>query len=774
MSIQERIDLVGNVSAQARAWARDLTRLIGLQKKLNGLGGGGGRGSGRAPGGGGGRSKGPAAPKQFGPDRGAFEKARAQRLREEARAQKQSATAQARADRAAAASAAKRAKAESSAPMFGPGRKEAGASAAQRQREEARASKQSATAQARAARQQSAAEAKSNKERARSQKSFAQSKEKLQTKLAKEEQAKLDKAKKKNKPANDNAKAGGGKKEGGIGATIASFAGNLMAEAASAAMSALAGLMKSMASTFVAAQLFREQSLAGLTILQKSGSEAKKTWDESFKLARDTGSTQQETMTAIQGMMASGFKKNDAVEMYKLMTAMSVVNPAANLEGIARAIGQIKNTGRLQGDELMQLADAGVNVDEVYNQLGKRLGKTRAEIMKMQEAGQIKSSDAIEAIKEAMKTSVGGDPEAVLKKRANSMTAILARLQAAPFTFFSGIEADPEKADRMKKSLNGLVDMLDPSTEKGARFAAAFGKMLDIISGPGLDAFEKLMSMIGDPGEKLEKSTAQVQSFGAEMSKLSGILDDFKSMTGIGLFDALDLDAGGLFEAIMGPLYSIPVEIMAIAEATGVGVLAIANALLGNFGGFAAEIGAQAMSAGYEMAAGLASGIASGASAAISAAVDMASSALAAARSVLEINSPSKVFRDDVGSSIPEGMAKGIDKGAGMVQAASAQMGDTAVTATQQNMASVAGTSRAMSGGAATPTQKALPFVGTAMRDMGLGGGNVTNNNLGGMRLNAPIMMSGGDATPQGVQMQLESLIQRGVQNFMNKSAVAA
>ena len=67
-----------------------------------------------------------------------------------------------------------------------------------------------------------------------------------------------------------------------------------------------------------------------------------------------------------------------------------------------------------------------------------------------------------------------------------------------------------------------------------------------------------------------------------------------------------------------------------------------------------------AWSIGYNIAAGVASGISSGASAAISAAASMASSALAAAKAKLEIQSPSKAFRKQVGHQIARGMAFGI------------------------------------------------------------------------------------------------------------------
>ena len=67
-------------------------------------------------------------------------------------------------------------------------------------------------------------------------------------------------------------------------------------------------------------------------------------------------------------------------------------------------------------------------------------------------------------------------------------------------------------------------------------------------------------------------------------------------------------------------------------------------------------------SAGTAIGEGMMSGIYAMAGAVASAASSIAFGAVAAARSALAINSPSKVFRDQVGRAIPEGMAVGIEK----------------------------------------------------------------------------------------------------------------
>lgn len=79
-------------------------------------------------------------------------------------------------------------------------------------------------------------------------------------------------------------------------------------------------------------------------------------------------------------------------------------------------------------------------------------------------------------------------------------------------------------------------------------------------------------------------------------------------------------------------------------------------------------------SAGYNISAGVASGIYGGQSRAINAAANMASQALAAAKKELDIHSPSRKFRLEVGQNISESTAFGIDDKAALAGASATKM----------------------------------------------------------------------------------------------------
>lgn len=87
--------------------------------------------------------------------------------------------------------------------------------------------------------------------------------------------------------------------------------------------------------------------------------------------------------------------------------------------------------------------------------------------------------------------------------------------------------------------------------------------------------------------------------------------------------------------------------------------------------------------AGYYVASGFAAGISRGSFSATIAARAMANAAVSAARTILQINSPSKVFRK-IGAGVPEGFAQGIDRFSYLAKNSAVSMADDAVSSTSK------------------------------------------------------------------------------------------
>lgn len=103
------------------------------------------------------------------------------------------------------------------------------------------------------------------------------------------------------------------------------------------------------------------------------------------------------------------------------------------------------------------------------------------------------------------------------------------------------------------------------------------------------------------------------------------------------------------------------------------------------------SIGAAGGRMGVALIKGMVSGIAGGIGAVTTAAKNMAQTAFDAAKDFLKINSPSKLFRDKIGSAIPEGTAVGIDQNTYMVTDSIDSMGNSAVDQMKKTISLISG-----------------------------------------------------------------------------------
>ena len=134
-------------------------------------------------------------------------------------------------------------------------------------------------------------------------------------------------------------------KAGGV-----SIGGAVAAGAAAAMVSQAAQMAYSGARVIMDAQIFREATIGAFTRLLGSADKAKQAWKIAEGISLSTGANLQETASSLNSLLAQGMTLPDAEILIKQMADLKALNPAANLEGITRAMMQIKSTGKLQGD----------------------------------------------------------------------------------------------------------------------------------------------------------------------------------------------------------------------------------------------------------------------------------------------------------------------------------------------------------------------------------------------------------------------------------------
>jgi tape measure domain-containing protein len=311
------------------------------------------------------------------------------------------------------------------------------------------------------------------------------------------------------------------------GGALASLAAG--AAAAAAAVAAVGvGLAAAGTRYIMGIQAFKSSMLFALAANLGGAQAGAAAWAKISSLAVATGNDLQQTAVAFNGLLAGGFKLGEAEELMKLLADMKTLDPTANLEGIALAIKQIKMTGKLQGDELNQLGNA-VSVDAVYEELAKKLGKTKEEVIKLKEAGKISADDAIDAIKRATlkKTGMeaGGLAEAAASK---TLLGNLMKAKVLIDEFAAGLKIDFSPVarflERFSKALKG---------EEGVKFGKSVEGVLNTILGLLDGVTEKDMAAtFKSAGGTLDRIASGAESFGNAIKTIDGWLGKVSDKTG--------------------------------------------------------------------------------------------------------------------------------------------------------------------------------------------------------------------------------------------------
>ncbi len=412
------------------------------------------------------------------------------------------------------------------------------------------------------------------------------------------------------------------------------------------------------------ASVFRERMQFAFKTLTRGASDGTKELAKMRKLAIEFGTDFEETTTSILRLQKLGFGAKEAEELFKATQDLKTVGATADeLKRVMLAISQIKATGKLQGDELLQLAEAGVDLNAVYKALAKNLGKTVPEIMKLKEAGKIDSATGIKAIKEAIAETTGAKFAGEKGKEFadNTVTGMIARIKA-----MSGVMKDVFAESlgpaflELKPILDDIMEALQSEDAKAAvqAIAAAVGA---IFKG-AVKAWPIIKAFLGGFLEEGKKIWEVVKQIGASISEAFGgegevsMEDLIGAARVLGRVFAWVIVIIGIFIGVIAVVVGIVGGIVAAILAIPVAILAA----LGAIGVLAGELAGKAVALGTAIVNGIKNGITNGANTVIAALKGLATRALNAAKSALGVASPSKEFQW-VGEMVGEGFAGGVD-----------------------------------------------------------------------------------------------------------------
>ena len=148
-----------------------------------------------------------------------------------------------------------------------------------------------------------------------------------------------------------------------------------------------------------------ERTIAMLDQLTHHGRE---TFDSVASMAANFGLDIDETAKSYANFLKLQFDDKQARKMIALGADLQALgNSADDVQGIFRAIGQIKSKGKLQAEELLQLAERGVSGSLIKDQIAKLMGIARDEVESAQQKGKVTADIGLEAIERALNVKLG-------------------------------------------------------------------------------------------------------------------------------------------------------------------------------------------------------------------------------------------------------------------------------------------------------------------------------------------------------------------------------
>lgn len=179
------------------------------------------------------------------------------------------------------------------------------------------------------------------------------------------------------------------------------------------------------------------------------------------------------------------------------------------LERLTLATGQAWAKGKLQGEEILQLVEAGV---PVWEMLEKATGKNAAELQKLSSAGKL-GRDVIQLLV----NEIGNKYVGASEKMAKTLDGIQDKITEA-WTNFKKEVADRGFYDEFKRRTQGVLDVLE-GWEKSGLLGSAAQMVSDFLTG-SMSVAEQIGKALWDIGR-------------AGFYAANGIVDLISSITGL-------------------------------------------------------------------------------------------------------------------------------------------------------------------------------------------------------------------------------------------------
>lgn len=192
--------------------------------------------------------------------------------------------------------------------------------------------------------------------------------------------------------------------------------------------------------------------------------------------------------TVAASLGASGVQAGEQMtNALKAVAGMATMS-GRSMEDVGLIMGKVAATGKLQGDELNQLAESGINATA---ELAKYLGKTQAEVREMVSAGEID----FQTFSDAMYASFGTAAQGANETFSGAMSNVRAALSRVGEMFAS------PALDGLRQVFAAAIPVIDSVKTALKPVADEFSSFIDGVVPKVVDGLGQLKEMIDGLGD---------------------------------------------------------------------------------------------------------------------------------------------------------------------------------------------------------------------------------------------------------------------------------
>lgn len=286
--------------------------------------------------------------------------------------------------------------------------------------------------------------------------------------------------------------------------------GGLRAAVLSASLAITSLGLGSMAAGFIQSSAAAEQASISLKVMTGSAAAAKTLIDEIRQYADLTPFDSAKLIDSSKVLMNFGLSAEEVVPTLRMLGDVSA-GTGKDIQELSVIFGQIRSTGRLMGQDLLQLINAGFNPLQI---MSEQTGKSVAVLKDEMEKGRISFEDVQDAFKAA--TEEGGLFFNMVDEQSRSFNGRMSTMKDA--------------ADRAGRGIGEiLLTVISPALDQVSAGVVVLADFIETL-GPAGDSFVIIAAGALGAATALA-SVVQALQFAGVTGRIAGIIDHVNNLT---------------------------------------------------------------------------------------------------------------------------------------------------------------------------------------------------------------------------------------------------